>query len=188
MTEAIDQLPVEPSICLPPDDTDVRLVLQATLPRCPFCNGTPATFAWFFEHSGIFQSYVNCTWCTAQIFVNSRDREVAREKAIEKWCNRVAVRRSPAGDWNPRIGERVRVSEAQAEQFPDWRDVPLWVVGVTIERRPGGDAKPGLNVWVSEQWPVTSSTDGFTDGFLIGAAGEGDHLIPWPEQATENEA
>ncbi len=54
-----------------------------------------------------------------------------------------------------------------------------------MDRLPGGTAKPGLNVWVSEEWPVASSTDGFTDGFLIGAAGEGDHLIPWPEHPKE---
>ncbi|WP_278985618.1 Lar family restriction alleviation protein [Sphingobium yanoikuyae] len=84
-------MPHEERICLPPDETDVRLVLNAELPRCPFCTGTPSTFTRYFEHSGIYQSYVHCTWCMAQIFVNSRDREDARAKAIAKWKKRAGA-------------------------------------------------------------------------------------------------
>ena len=82
-------------ICLPPDDTDVKLVLHATLPTCPCCSGTPTTFARYFEHSAIYQSYVHCSHCDVQVFVNSRDREEARKHAIARWSKRPAALSKP---------------------------------------------------------------------------------------------
>lgn len=78
-------------VCLPPDQEDIRLVLNSGVPRCPCCKGTPATFARYFEHSKIFQSYVHCSRCMLQVFVNSRDREDARSKAIAAWSRRPAA-------------------------------------------------------------------------------------------------
>lgn len=85
-------------INLPPDQTDVQLVLEASLPCCPFCNGTPATFTRFFEHSGIYQSYVHCTRCMVQIFVNARDHEEARGQAIKAWRARAPLPVDPTVD------------------------------------------------------------------------------------------
>lgn len=82
-------------ICLPPDDADIKLVLHATLPSCPCCSGTPTTFARYFEHSGIYQSYVHCSHCDVQVFVNSRDREEARKHAIARWSKRPAALSKP---------------------------------------------------------------------------------------------
>jgi len=78
--------PIVPQpLCLPPDQADIRMVLHAELPTCPFCRGTPVTFTRFFEHSGIYQSYVHCSHCMAQVFVNARDRTKARDEAIAAW-------------------------------------------------------------------------------------------------------
>ena len=78
-------------ICLPPDEADIRMVRHAELPTCPFCWGTPVTFTRFFEHSGIYQSYIHCSHCMAQVFVNARDRTEARDKAIAAWKLRVTA-------------------------------------------------------------------------------------------------
>ncbi|TCM21528.1 restriction alleviation protein Lar [Novosphingobium sp. PhB165] len=78
-------------ISLKPDATDIRLVLEGTLPRCPFCNGTPSTHTRFFPHSGIYQSIVHCAGCMAEVMVNQRDREEARQDAIAHWTVRAPV-------------------------------------------------------------------------------------------------
>lgn len=78
----------EDPIVLPPDETDIRLLRDGIVPGCPCCAGTPTTFARFFERSGIYQSYVNCSRCYVQVFVNSRDREEARKVALERWSKR----------------------------------------------------------------------------------------------------
>lgn len=77
--------------------------------------------------------------------------------------------------WQPRIGERVTASEWFLREYGEWRDIPLFVVGVHKDR--GID---GLNIWVSEHWPVDSNSDGYTDGFRIGRAGQPDDLYPSP--------
>jgi hypothetical protein len=79
-------------ISLKPDATDIRLVLEGTLPRCPFCNCTPSTHTRFFPHSGIYQSIVHCSGCMAQVMVNQRDHEEARQDAIAHWTARAPVK------------------------------------------------------------------------------------------------
>ena len=82
------------------------------------------------------------------------------------------------GDWHPRIGEEVRPSENMIERWPDWRDTRLWVVGVTLDRNVVGNPTRGLNVCVSDEWPVTNRTGGFTDGFYINRDHAPDDLVP----------
>ncbi|WP_103727620.1 hypothetical protein [Novosphingobium sp. HII-3] len=82
------------------------------------------------------------------------------------------------GDWHPRIGEEVRPSENMIERWPDWRDTRLWVVGVTLDRNVVGNPTRGLNVCVSDEWPVTNRTGGFTDGFYINRDHVPDDLVP----------
>lgn len=80
--------------------------------------------------------------------------------------------------WQPRIGERVEVRD----DYPDsslWERTPLWVAGIHVAEN--GD---GLNVTVTEQWPVPNrhARDyiGHTDGFYIGRASAPDDLRPLP--------
>ena len=82
------------------------------------------------------------------------------------------------GDWHPRIGEEVRPSENMIERWPDWRDTRLWVVGVTLDRNVVGNPTRVLNVCVSDEWPVTNRTGGFTDGFYINRDHTPDDLVP----------
>ena len=77
------------------------------------------------------------------------------------------------GGWCPRIGEEVRVSESYLELYGEWRDLPLWVTGVQSERH-----GVGINVTVTEQWPLESRTYGDTDGFYIGRDHSPDQLAP----------
>jgi len=81
-------------------------------------------------------------------------------------------------EWCPRIGEEVRVSEGTATRWPDWRDVRLWVVGVSLDRNVVGSPTRGLNISVSDEWPVTNRTGGFTDGFYINRDHAPDDLVP----------
>lgn len=92
----VDDATVEEPICLPPDDTDIWLLAHGMLPACPFCNGTPTTFMRRFDRSGIYQAYVHCSHCHAQIFVNERDGEDARDKAIAAWEKRAAISAMPS--------------------------------------------------------------------------------------------
>lgn len=97
-----------PPLILPPDDEDVRLVLHAALPRCAHCDGTPSTFTRYFEHSGIYQGYVSCSWCHVQVLYNSRDRDKARAGAIAAWSKRVV----PA-----QAADRITSLEAEVERL-----------------------------------------------------------------------
>ncbi|WP_313443175.1 Lar family restriction alleviation protein, partial [Novosphingobium sp.] len=90
--EAVEIAATRPApISLKPDATDIRLVLEGTLPRCPFCNGTPSTHTRLFPHSGIYQSIVHCSGCMAQVMVNQCDHEEARQDAIAHWTARAPV-------------------------------------------------------------------------------------------------
>jgi hypothetical protein len=87
-TPLVTVLPCEDRVILPPDETDVRLLMEGTLPGCPCCGGTATTFSRFFEHSGIYQAYVHCSHCDVQVFKNARDHEEARQLAIATWSKR----------------------------------------------------------------------------------------------------
>jgi len=67
--------------------------------------------------------------------------------------------------WVPRIGDPVKVP-ASNDFFGDYEHTQLWVAGLSLD-----DRGRGIDVTVSEQWPVPSrhSRDymGQTDGFLI---------------------
>lgn len=80
-------------ICLPPDEYDIAHVMSCSVPPCPCCQGTPTTFSRFFEHSGIYQSYVHCSRCDIQVFKNARDHDEARRLALDAW-----IKRPPAPD------------------------------------------------------------------------------------------
>lgn len=84
----LDELLVEERRFLEPDATDIRLLANGVLPRCPCCEGTPTTFARYFPHSGIYQSYVNCSRCGVQVFKNAHDRQESRDLAVAAWSKR----------------------------------------------------------------------------------------------------
>lgn len=88
-------------------------------------------------------------------------------------------------EWRPYIGEEVRVAEHIALTWPEWRDQPLFVVGLSKDRLGGQYPIDGINVTVSEEWPLTSSTTGFTDGFWIGRLDKPDDLAPVGRAALE---
>ncbi|WDA37823.1 hypothetical protein [Sphingobium sp. YC-XJ3] len=80
--------------------------------------------------------------------------------------------------WRPYIGQEVRAASHIVEKWPDWQDTRLWVVGIAKDRIGNQYPVDGINVTVSDEWPVTSKTGGFTDGFYIGRQFEADDLIP----------
>ena len=88
-------------------------------------------------------------------------------------------------EWRPYIGEEVRVAEHIALTWPEWRDQPLFVVGLSKDRLGGQYPIDGINVTVSEEWPLTSSTTGFTDDFWIGRLDKPDDLAPVVRAALE---
>ena len=63
------------------------------------------------------------------------------------------------------IGDRVRVAEG-AEFAADWQRMDLWVAGLAVD-----ESGRGINVTVSEQWPIPSRHSrgymGQTDGFIV---------------------
>jgi hypothetical protein len=79
--------------------------------------------------------------------------------------------------WVPRIGDPVRVSPSDEYQA-DWARMNLWVAGLSVD-----DHGRGIDVTVSEQWPIPSRHSreymGQTDGFLIARTdGRPDSLEP----------
>lgn len=75
--------------------------------------------------------------------------------------------------WQPRVGDPVEVTDEVLRKYGEWARVPLWVAGIQKDR--GVD---GLNVAVSEEWPVKGNSQGYTDGFYIGRADAPDDLKP----------
>lgn len=82
----------------------------------------------------------------------------------------LAALKSPAVEWQPRIGDPVQVSES-CPYSGDWKRTRLWVAGLSIKR-----GSNGINISVCESWPPSS--DGYTDGFYIGRPKKHDDLIP----------
>ena len=82
------------------------------------------------------------------------------------------------GEWRPFIGQEVRATSHIIEKWPDWRDTRLWVVGISKDRIGNQYPVDGINITVSDEWPVTSKTGGFTDGFYIGRQYDADDLEP----------
>ncbi len=84
-------------------------------------------------------------------------------------------------DWMPHVGEQVVINPDSADWASDWVDAAgnpmvLWVAAV--EAIPGG----GVNVTVSEEWPIKargafSGATSLTDGFCVGRD-EIDHIRP----------
>lgn len=98
---------------LSPDATDIRLIREGVLPRCPCCDGTPTTFTRYFVHSGIYQSFVHCPRCEVQVFKNAHDHEDARNLAIAAWSRRPA--------------------DAQCKTSTDHRDIMRSYIGGYLE-------------------------------------------------------
>lgn len=79
--------------------------------------------------------------------------------------------------WVPRIGDPVKVNPGN-DYAADWERIDLWVAGVGLD-----DRCRGVNVTVSEQWPVPPrhSRDyrGLTDDFIVARTdGKPDDLCP----------
>ena len=88
--------------------------------------------------------------------------------------------------WMPKIGDRVKVSE-HAEFAADWQGMTLWVARLAADER-----GRGINVTVSEQWPIPSRHTrrymGQTEGFIVGRTdGLLDDLEPAPAALTEGQ-
>lgn len=68
-----------------------------------------------------------------------------------------------AEEWIPQIGEKV---EVVGEYAVDWRGMDLWVAGVRVN-----DKGDGLDITISEQWPIPNRNyreyRGQTDGFSV---------------------
>jgi hypothetical protein len=131
MTDAKNLVAVsqeEGPVILSPDDTDVHLIMNAVLPTCPCCLGTPTTFMRLFERSGIYQGYVHCSRCDVQVFKNARNKDEARDLAIAAWSKRP----TPSGE---------------GEEIARLRAAVLAVVAATRAYLPpdGIDAKECIN-------------------------------------------
>jgi len=79
--------------------------------------------------------------------------------------------------WVPRIGDPVRIAPGD-EYASEWARTDFWVAGLSVD-----DRGRGIDVTVSEQWPIPTrhSRDymGQTDGFLIARTdGKPDSLEP----------
>ncbi len=66
------------------------------LKRCPFCGSDPIVHTYVnekpeFYPEPIYRSLVSCTTtkCMASVGYNDRSKDVARERAIERWQKRV---------------------------------------------------------------------------------------------------
>jgi hypothetical protein len=161
------------------DDPDDIVWSGLDLLPCPF-TGKPAKL----KPQGQFIGAP--LWRSEAVWISSAGvprRRWTDAKAMQDAWNRRATP-APAG-WQPRIGEEVRVSQETAERWPDWRDTRLWVVGVSMDRNVSGTPTEGLNVCVSDEWPVTNRTGGFTDGFYINRPYAGDDLRPIPTAPAE---
>lgn len=77
-------------------------------------------------------------------------------------------------DWVPQIGERVAISPLSPYEA-DWRHMDLWCCGVRVH-----DSGDGLDITVTEQWPMPSRHSreymGPTDGFRLNASGFADDI------------
>ena len=135
--------------------------------------------------------------CTVTIAVDSADEVRAVRDALPS-RNRVRVfdattvataviqgdARGIMEQWQPRIGDEVKLSSAFLEGYPDWKpDERFWVAEIRKERASGYPVD-GLNITLSEEWPVRSRTGGYTDGFYIGRAYEADDIEPAKALAT----
>lgn len=77
-----------------------------------------------------------------------------------------------------RLGDQVRASETFLERYGEWRDVPLWVIGLRL--LPNGR---GVDVEVSEKWPHERSS-GSCDGFIVSGP-ESDDLTFHSRESNE---
>ena len=100
---------------LSPDATDIRLIRDGVLPRCPCCDGTPTTFTRYFAYSGIYQSFVHCSRCDVQVFKNANDHEGARNLAIAAWSCRPADAKCTASP------DRADILETIQNASDDWQ-------------------------------------------------------------------
>ena len=91
-----------------------------------------------------------------------------------------AAERGGTADWQPRVGEEIRLTDHFLDQYPEWRDGSrFWCAGISKDRASGYPVA-GLNVTLAEEWPPTRKTGGYTDGFYIGRAGVPDDIEPVP--------
>lgn len=85
-----------------------------------------------------------------------------------------------AHQWRPWIGERVRCTEQFLDQYPKWRGLHLWVIGIQIHPT-SNHFENGLNITVSDEWPVRGRSNAGTDGFYINRPFKSDDLEPYPD-------
>ncbi len=76
---------------LPPDETDVSLMMTGKLSRCPFCAGLASTINKVNDGTGVHRAIVNCGRCHGQASYNATSRVDALRGAIDRW-----ERRTPA--------------------------------------------------------------------------------------------
>ncbi|WP_347091705.1 hypothetical protein [Sphingomonas parapaucimobilis] len=98
-----------------------------------------------------------------------------------------AIRQGEGGkDWVPQIGERVAISQA-CPYLSDWHDTALWCCGVRVH-----DSGDGLDITVTEQWPMPSRHSrgylGPTDGFRLNASGYADDITRFATPAPAVDA
>lgn len=102
--------------------------------------------------------------------------------AIEAMATELEALRASRGrvvvEWQPRIGEEVRLTQYFLDQYPDWKpDERFYVAGV-CKGRNSGYPIDGLNVTLSDEWPPDSRTGGYTDGFYINRQLVPDDIAP----------
>lgn len=119
---------------LEPDETDLRIASTICLLPCPFCgNRSVIAHGAKNEQTRIFGYRVECAdhRCFGSVFSNSRDRDEARTRAIEKWQTRANVPTSLA-----------------------LHDVEQWAIAEAMRQNPGKHGK----VKAAEQLGVSLKT------------------------------
>lgn len=92
LTSSFDKDPNK-LVSLAPDEKDLYIASHICLKPCPFCGSHPCAMGSFKESTGIYQYKVQCTnyHCWGGVFQNSKNRDEARDLAIEQWQRREKV-------------------------------------------------------------------------------------------------
>jgi hypothetical protein len=78
-------------ITLEPDEFDLQTSSKKILKPCPFCGRYPITVCTINDNTDIYGCEVICdaVHCGASVFANAKNREEARNLAIERWKKRI---------------------------------------------------------------------------------------------------